>query len=108
MDLTKGDSNPMDNVSFFDYPQSTEKRRVPQHQISTMFPICNRVRLTVLIPCCAVDILWHLVSNSCLMYIVALIILALCLSVTYATDRASQEVFCRERGGIQALWIPIY
>ena len=54
MDLTKGDSNPMDNVSFFDYPQSTEKRRVPQHQISTMFPICNRVRLAVLIPllCC--------------------------------------------------------
>ena len=54
VDLTKGDSNPMDNVSFFDYPQSTEKRRVPQHQISTMFPICNRVRLPVLIPllCC--------------------------------------------------------
>lgn len=43
VDLTKGDRNPMDNVSFFDYPESTEKRKVPPHQISTMFPICNRV-----------------------------------------------------------------
>ena len=43
VDLTKGDRNPMDNVSFFDYPESSEKRKVPPHQISTMFPICNRV-----------------------------------------------------------------
>ena len=43
VDLTKGDRNPMENVSFFDYPESTEKRKVPPHQISTMFPICSRV-----------------------------------------------------------------
>ena len=44
VDHTKGDENPMYNVSFFDYPESTEKRKVSPHQISTMFPLCNRVR----------------------------------------------------------------
>ena len=44
VDHTKGDENPMYNVSFFDYPESTEKRKVSPHQISTMFPGCNRVR----------------------------------------------------------------
>lgn len=43
VDLTKGDKNPMDNVSFFDYPESKEKRKVPPHHISAMFPVCNRV-----------------------------------------------------------------
>ncbi|CAK0787043.1 hypothetical protein CVIRNUC_010259 [Coccomyxa viridis] len=42
VDLTKGDQNPMDNVSFFDYPESTEKKTVPRHHISAMFPECNR------------------------------------------------------------------
>ena len=41
VDLTKGDQNPMDNVSFFDYPESTEKKTVPRHHISAMFPECN-------------------------------------------------------------------
>ena len=49
VDLTKGDQNPMDNVSFFDYPESTEKKTVPRHHISAMFPECNRVSCPLLL-----------------------------------------------------------
>ena len=49
VDLTKGDQNPMDNVSFFDYPESTEKKTVPRHHISAMFPECNRVSCPMLL-----------------------------------------------------------
>ena len=49
VDLTKGDQNPMDNVPFFDYPESTEKKTVPRHHISAMFPECNRVSCPLLL-----------------------------------------------------------
>ena len=59
VDLTKGDQNPMDNVSFFDYPESTEKKTVPRHHISAMFPECNRVSCPLLLS--LLPVIWYLV-----------------------------------------------
>lgn len=33
----------MDSVSFFDFADSVEKKKMPADQIGTMFPICNVV-----------------------------------------------------------------
>ncbi|CAL8464238.1 g3773 [Coccomyxa elongata] len=41
VDLSRGSQNPMDSVSFFDYADSVEKKKMPADQIGTMFPICN-------------------------------------------------------------------
>ena len=37
-------SNPMDNVSFFDFPDSTEKKVIEGRDWSCMMPSYNRVR----------------------------------------------------------------
>jgi hypothetical protein len=44
VDLTRGSSNPMDNVRFFHFAHSTDKLKMPRDQISSMFPMSCRVR----------------------------------------------------------------
>lgn len=49
VDLSRGSQNPMDSVSFFDYADSVEKKKMPADQIGTMFPICNVVSASLLL-----------------------------------------------------------
>lgn len=43
VDLTRGNSNPMDNVSFFYFANDTEKFTMTPNQTSSMFPMNCRV-----------------------------------------------------------------
>jgi hypothetical protein len=40
----------MDHVSFFDFPESTEKKSIPAAMFSGMMPMCNRVRTLLCAP----------------------------------------------------------